>query len=151
MDEDLEETMTPMVDALTGATSAVILISIFLLISTVSGVSESIKKYATTSLYKNRVSINDVLKRHEPTLLESLDGLYFYDSYKLSQSQIVKIGSLFKKKFPRKLIIESNKKTKVATYNIMLFLRDLGLISHLDSIEIVFEKSPDVRTYIRWE
>lgn len=153
MDEETEEAMTPMVDALTGATAAVLLVSIFLMVSTIAGVSDSLKEYGNNALYKNEQVLNDVLNRKEPSLNFKRNEMSFYKSYKLSDLQINQIRGAFKLKVPIELIIYSNDKDEIITYNMLLFIRDSGLEKYIDSLVITYKKSQknDGLTYINWK
>ncbi|EHY1015759.1 TPA: hypothetical protein ACGU7E_003219 [Vibrio vulnificus] len=153
MDEETEEAMTPMVDALTGATSAVLLISIFLMISTLTGVSDALKEYGNNALYKNEQILNDVLNRSEPIFAKENNEISFYKAYKLSKEQINFLKDSFSRKKPTKIIITSNDSDNVLTYNMLLFIKDVGLEASIDEIEISYKKSlkSDGFTYLSWE
>lgn len=152
MDDETEEAMTPMVDALTGAMAAVLLVSIFLMVSTISGVSNALKEYGNNALYKNEQVLNDALNRQEPSLNLERNEISFYKAYKLSDLQKNKIKSLFDVEKPVKITIYSNDRDEIITYNMLLFIRDTELEKNIDSIFVVYEKSQrnDGLTYINW-
>ncbi|PKF51258.1 hypothetical protein AT251_05600 [Enterovibrio nigricans] len=87
MDEETEESLAPLVDALTGAMAAVLLVSVFLMLSTVNGVSESLKTFGNKSLLEHEYLIDDALERKEPKLMLDTNSISFYKSFKLTEEQ----------------------------------------------------------------
>ena len=137
MDED-DEVMAPMVDALTGAMAAILLVSIFMMLSTLSGVNESIKQYGQEALYKNEILMKDVFKREPPIIELKSNKLLFFTSFKLSKMQKEKLTLYFEKQTPKKIKIYSGDEKNIITYNTLLFLNDVGLDKIIDDIEIEF-------------
>lgn len=135
---DDDDVMAPMVDALTGAMAAILLVTIFLMLNTVSSVSDTIKEYGKSALYKNEEMISDIFKREPPTLILKESRVYFFKSYKLSESQISLIKKEFEKKQPNKLSIYSNNEGDIITYNTLLFIRAIGLSENLENLNIIY-------------
>lgn len=135
---DDDDVMAPMVDALTGAMAAILLVTIFLMLNTVSSVSDTIKEYGKSALYKNEEMISDIFKREPPTLILKESRVYFFKSYKLSESQISLIKKEFGKKQPNKLSIYSNNEGDIITYNTLLFIRATGLSENLENLNIIY-------------
>lgn len=138
MDEDSDEVMAPMVDALTGAMAAILLVSIFMMLSSLTGVNESIKQYGKEALYKNEMLMKDVFNREPPILDLKQNKLLFFQSYKLTQEQITEIKTIFSTQIPKKIMIYSDSENDILTYNTLLFLKDVGLNEHIDSIKLTF-------------
>ncbi len=136
MNDDNE--LAPMVDALTGAMSAILLISVFLMLNTLSGVNDSIKEYSKQSLYSNQEKIHDVLNRKEPDLFLDKKTVSFYRSFKLSNEQIAFLNNLFEKDMPKKLTIYSNEDEDIITYNALLFITGTVLSQELDHLKIIY-------------
>lgn len=150
--DDEDDVMAPMVDALTGAMAAILLVTIFMMLSSITEVSQSIKQYGKESLYKNEILLNDVLNREPPILELNENKLIFFKSYKLTPEQIVELTALFSKTPPKKITIYSNDKENVITYNTLFFLKELDLNDIIHKIEIVFlpEKEKGI-TEFSWE
>ncbi|WP_023602569.1 hypothetical protein [Aliivibrio logei] len=138
MGDENDDVMAPMVDALTGAMAAILLVTIFLMLNTISSVSDSVKEYGKNALYKNEELINDVFKREPPTLILKENRVYFFKSYKLSEKQISLIKEKFKNKQPNKLIIYSNNEEDIVTYNTLLFIQATGLSKNLENLNIIY-------------
>ncbi|OCH19962.1 hypothetical protein [Aliivibrio logei] len=138
MGDENDDVMAPMVDALTGAMAAILLVTIFLMLNTISSVSDSVKEYGKNALYKNEELINDVFKREPPTLILKENRVYFFKSYKLSEKQISLIKEEFKNKQPNKLIIYSNNEEDIVTYNTLLFIQATGLSKNLENLNIIY-------------
>lgn len=152
MDDDSDDVMAPMVDALTGAMSAILLVSIFMMISTISTVSESIKQYGKEALYKNEMILGDIFKREPPILDIEKNILFFFKSFKLTSEQKEKLTLLFSNSAPSKLTIYSNDKDDIKTYNTLLFLKEVGLNEKIDSIELIFLPAKEKEiTEFTWE
>lgn len=151
MDDD-DDVMAPMVDALTGAMAAILLVTIFMMISTVSDVAESIKSYGKESLYKNKIILNDVFNREPPILELKSNKLIFFKSYKLTEDQIKTLTNLFSTTPPIKLMVYSNDTENVISYNTLFFLKEVGLNKIIDSIEMTFlpERNKGI-TEFSWE
>lgn len=137
-DDNDDDVMAPMVDALTGAMAAILLVSIFMMISTVADVSESIKQYGQDALYKNKTLLTDVFNREPPTLELKNNKIYFFKSFKLTEEQKTELTSLFLKTPPKSIIIYSNDIDNVVTFNTLFFLKEVGLNGILDKIKISF-------------
>ncbi|MGR6831709.1 hypothetical protein [Aliivibrio wodanis] len=138
MGDENDDVMAPMVDALTGAMAAILLVTIFLMLNTISSVSDSVKEYGKNALYKNEELINDVFKREPPTLILKENRVYFFKSYKLSEKQIFLIKEGFENKQPNKLIIYSNNEEDIVTYNTLLFIQATGLSKNLENLNIIY-------------
>lgn len=138
MDDESDENMAPMVDALTGAMAAILLVSIFMMLSSMNGINDSIKQYGKEALYKNEMLMKDVFNREPPILNLKQDKLLFFTSYKLTTEQIDELKSIFSKQTPKKIIIYSDSENDIITYNTLLFLKDVGLNDVIDSIKLTF-------------
>lgn len=153
MDEELDDVMAPMVDALTGAVAAVLLISVFLMINTMNGASDALKNYKHEALYKNDRIINDALRRRPPEVDLKTSEINFFKSFKLTSVQIKYLKEYFKGRVPIKITVESNDSESVLTYNLLLFVTDLGFQKNIDDIEInyISSKLKNGSTKISWE
>jgi len=147
-----DENLGPMVDALTGAMSAILLVTIFLMVNTMSSVSESVKEYGKESLYKNQEMVSDIFKREAPHLSLNDNRVYFFKSFKLNENQITLLNEEFELNRPRKLIIYSDSDESVITYNTLLFIESTVLKNYIDNLEIVYFPSlKDGLTEFFWE
>ncbi|MGL4826552.1 MAG: hypothetical protein ACRC24_03560 [Vibrionaceae bacterium] len=138
MDEDLENAMAPMVDALTGAMAAVLLISIFLMLSSMQKASSSIKEYGRQSLYKSEGLIADVFNRNPPVLNLKEKQLIFFKTYKLLPEQLEQLKIEFQT-IPKKISIYTDANDDMTTFHILQFLSETGLQKDIDKIELDFQ------------
>ena len=149
MDDDV---MAPMVDALTGAMAAILLVSIFLMVSTMSSVAESVKEYGKNALYKNEMLLADVFDLEPPMLHLAQNKITFFKSFTMSEEQIRELKALFSGKTPAKLLLYSGDNENVVTYNALLFMEATGLSGKIDNIEIQYlPPRSDVFTEFVWE
>lgn len=149
MDDD---NLGPMVDALTGAMSAILLVTIFLMVNTMSSISDSVKEYGKESLYKNQEMISDIFKREAPKLVLKDNRVYFFQSFKLTDEQIRSLDEDFIYSEPKKLIVYSDSDESILTYNTLLFVESTYLREYIDKLEVVyFPSKNDGLTEFVWE
>ena len=149
MDDD---NLGPMVDALTGAMSAILLVTIFLMVNTMSSISDSVKEYGKESLYKNQEMISDIFKREAPNLVLKDNRVYFFQSFKLTDEQIRSLDEAFRYSEPKKLIVYSDSDESILTYNTLLFVESTYLREYIDELEVVyFPSQSDGLTEFVWE
>ncbi|WP_154124145.1 hypothetical protein [Grimontia hollisae] len=140
MDDESDEVMAPMVDALTGAMSAILLVSIFLMISTISVVPESVKEYGKIALTKNSKLFEDIFDRTPPILDIKNFKISFYKIYKFTDDQLVMLKNEFVEP-PSSIDVYSSDKSEVVTYNLLSFMSQVGLIEDYDNITINFHEA----------
>lgn len=151
MDEDSDELMAPMVDALTGAMSAILLVSIFMMLNSLTVVAEIIKQQGKEALYQSEQRMKNVFKLSAPILDLNQNKMYFFKSFNLSDEQKKELTKLFKDKPMKKLSVYSNEASELITFNTLNFINDVGLSKELDNFTIEFLPAKEKSTEFVWE
>ncbi len=151
MDEDSDEVMAPMVDALTGAMSAILLVSIFMMLNSMMVVSEVLKNKGKEALYQSEKKLANVFKLEAPIFDENKNILYFFKSFSLTGEQKKKLTTLFSEKPIKKLTVYSNESTELITFNTLSFLNDVGLSEDIENFTIDFLPTKEITTEFIWE
>ena len=138
MDEESDEAMAPMVDALTGAMSAVLLVSIFMILNSLTTASDALKEYGKQSLFKNEQSVGDVFNLEPPVMNLEKNNINFFKSFKLLDEQKKELTELFAKKIISKITVYSDESSKIITFNTLLFLNEVGMSAKIDDIKLEF-------------
>lgn len=149
MDDDV---MAPMVDALTGAMAAILLVSIFLMVSTMSSVAATVKEYGKNALYENEVLLSNIFDLEPPILELDKHRIIFFKSFDLTEEQIHELQTVFQTTPPKKLLLYSDSSESVVTFNALQFLLKTGLNTQLDNINFQFLPARSgVMTEFVWE
>lgn len=151
-DEDNDDVMAPMVDALTGALSAVVLVSIFMMISVTATVPKALQEFGLESLVKAQEEMNDIFKREPPFLDLNNNRIYFFKIFKLEPEQILMLKDAFSKKAPKKMTVYSNESENVISFNVLFFLNSLNLSDYLNALQIIYlpARDGDITEFV-WE
>ncbi|MEZ9701274.1 hypothetical protein AB4455_20340 [Vibrio sp. 10N.261.46.E12] len=145
-----DEQLTPMVDAMCGAISAILLVSVFFILGTAEQLKENLQNI-------ERLKLRDFIKNnqdyfivdHDVVIMEDMNGFYFNKTYHLSD----KSKSIIKKNIHGKIksiIITSNLDDKGKIFNVLLFLKQINLTTDVDDIDIVFKDKNSSISSIKW-
>ena len=152
MDEDVEEQLAPLVDALTGAMAAVLLISIFMMLNTMSAVSDGIKQYGKDSFVENESKLGDLFGRKPPEIRLKDKKIFFFKSFKMTDEQIKTLQEYFNNNTPKKITLYSNESENISVFNLLTFLSEVGLNTKLDDIVIDMQPAKNKNiSELTWE
>ncbi|NUW70134.1 hypothetical protein [Vibrio coralliilyticus] len=143
-----DDELAPMVDGLSGALAAIILISVFLMLSTIGGGSDGVKNYGEQKL-KEAMTKNDVMKRELATVELAKNQISFTTSFTLDEDTKELINKdIGDKGFS--ISVYSNEDDEISVFNSLYFIELLGIEGQVIDILFFDNQESLLETKIIW-
>ncbi len=160
MEEDKEDVMTPIVDALSGGMCVLFLTSIVLIVDAMNEVSSSSQIFDNYTLHDyskvpdGNISTIQVLSgEKDPPIIDlSKNRIFFFNHYELTKVQKEELTILFQDNPINSITMHSDDDTDLMTKHTLMFLKEVGLINKFDDIQLYFLPSNNkTTTMLVWE
>ncbi len=160
MEEDKEDVMTPIVDALSGGMCVLFLTSIVLIVDAMNEVTASSRIFDNYTLHDYSQMPDDNISNIQPSPGEkdppiidlSKNRIFFFNHYELSKAQKEELTILFQNNPINSITMHSDDDVDLMTKHTLAFLKEVELIKKLDDIQLYFLPSNNkTTTMLVWE